>query len=74
MVSGAVGEAYSVGFQQGEDAKYLLGILTLKHWAGYQVEAKRGGYNDVMEPFDLADSFLPAFRRAVKKGKAAGMM
>lgn len=38
------------------------------------VEANRGGYNSVVAPFDLMDSFLPAFRAAVVEGNAAGIM
>ena len=73
-LTGRVGEAYSLGFQRGEDPKYLMGIITLKHWAAYLVEKNRGGYNDKLEMFDLADSFLPGFRRSVREGGAAGVM
>ena len=47
-------------------------MITLKHWAGYTVENDRSGYNSVIAPFDLQDSYLPAFRAAVREGKAAG--
>ena len=74
-LTGRVGEAYSLGFQNGpEDPEHLLGVLTIKHWAGYQVENNRMGYNDVVHSFDLSDSYLPAFRNSVLKGHAAGVM
>jgi beta-D-xylosidase 4 len=76
-LSGRIGTAYATGFQtgKGEDGgKFLLGVITLKHWAGYTVETDRSGYNSVITPFDLADSYLPAFRAAVRDGKAAGVM
>lgn len=76
-LGGQIGTAYSKGFQtgKGEDGgKFLLGVITLKHWAGYTVEEDRSGYNSVITPFDLTDSYLPAFRAAVRNGKAAGVM
>lgn len=45
-----------------------------RHPRCLQVEANRGGYNDIVTAYDLADAYLPAFRRAVTKGKAAGIM
>ena len=72
--AGEIAVAYAQGFQTGEDDRYLKGIITLKHWAAYLVEANRGGFNDKVAPFDLADSYLPAFRAGVVKGRAAGIM
>ena len=72
-LGGQIGTAYSKGFQtgKGEDGgKFLLGVITLKHWAGYTVEEDRSGYNSIITPFDLQDSYLPAFRAAVRDGKA----
>lgn len=37
FLTGEIGTNYAVGFQQGSDARYLLGVLTLKHWAAYTV-------------------------------------
>ena len=75
FVTGAIGAAYARGFQTDpEGGPFLLGVLTIKHWAVYTVEANRNGYNSVASPFDLADSYLPAFRAAVTEGKAAGVM
>ena len=74
-LGGRIGTAYAQGFQtgKGEDGgKFLLGVITLKRWAGYTVENDRSGYNSVIAPFDLQDSYLPAFRAAVREGKAAG--
>ena len=77
FLGGQIGKAYAQGFQtgKGEDGgKYLLGVITLKHWAGYNVERNRGGYDDNVSRFDLLDSYLPAFRAAVTEGHAAGVM
>ena len=74
-LTGKIGEAYSKGFQDGKlDGRFLLGIITLKHWAAYNVEHNRGGYNSVVEAYDLGDSYLSGWRTAVVKGKAAGVM
>lgn len=44
FLGGRIGEAYAKGFQTAAaDPHHLLGIITLKHWAGYSVEKNRGG-------------------------------
>ena len=57
FLGGEIGAAYARGFQQGEDSRYLLGVITLKHWAAYTVEGNRGGYDDKVAAYDLADSY-----------------
>ena len=69
-----IGVAYSKGFQEGEDPRYLLGVITLKHWVAYNVETNRNGYNAKVEAYDLSDSYLTAFKAAVMEGRAAGVM
>lgn len=56
------------------EPEYLLGVLTIKHWVAYNVEANRGGFNAVVSKFDLTDSYLRAWRPAVVDGRAAGVM
>ena len=75
FLGGQIGAAYAQGFQQGpNNSQTLLGVITLKHWAAYTVETNRHGANSVVTPFDLMDSYLPAFKAAVTEGKAAGIM
>jgi hypothetical protein len=35
---------------------------------------RRQTFNAIVGPFDLADSYLPVFQRAVTQGRAAGIM
>lgn len=72
--TGQIGAAYATGFQVGEDPRYLLGVITLKHWAAYSVEKSRTSVDDNVTAFDLSDSYLVSFRNAVLNGHAAGMM
>ena len=37
-MSGLFGEAYTRGLQEGEDSRYLMAVVTLKHWDAYSVE------------------------------------
>eukprot|EP00039_Didymoeca_costata_P005612 m.83066 g.83066 ORF g.83066 m.83066 type:complete len:896 (-) comp12900_c0_seq1:42-2729(-) len=73
-VTGQIGIAYSKGFQEAEDPRYLLGVITLKHWMAYNVEENRAGYNSVVSRFDLGDSYLRAWRDSVLKANPAGVM
>ena len=48
-LTGRVGAAYARGFEHDPTAPaWLLGVLTIKHWAAYQVEEGRGGYEMIM--------------------------
>ena len=38
------------------------------------MEKNRGGYDDRVHMYDMADTYLPAFRTAVREGNAAGIM
>jgi len=73
-LTGEIGKAYAVGFQEGTDPHFLLGVLTIKHWAAYNVENQRNSFNAVVSKFDLTDSYLRGWRTAVVDGKAAGVM
>ena len=75
FLGGQIGAAYAQGFQEGSNnSQPLLGVITLKHWAAYTVEANRNGANSEVTRFDLTDSYLPAFKAAVIEGQAAGIM
>lgn len=74
---------------QGDDPQYLKVAATLKHFAVYSLEHyfdaasnftfTRENVNNVVSPFDLADSYYPHFQAAVSPvstggGAAAGVM
>eukprot|EP00755_Sulcionema_specki_P002808 Sspe_Gene.119249::Locus_114633_Transcript_1_1_Confidence_1.000_Length_797::g.119249::m.119249 len=72
LLTGRIGTAYSVGFQRNRaDPEFLLGAMTLKHYLAYNVETDRHGFNSEVAPYDLTDTYLPAFEMAVREGKAA---
>lgn len=64
----------------------LMAAATLKHLTGYSLEDwspdgnwsehifTRQNFSAQISPKDLAESYLPGFERAIKKGKAAGVM
>ena len=73
-LTGQIAAQYAKGFQTGSDDRFLLGVITLKHWMGYGVEANRTSYDSMISRFDLVDSYLPQWRAAVEEGRAAGVM
>ena len=82
LVCGAFGTDITRGLQEGEDARFLQAVVTLKHFDANSLEGPwgpGGKYTrhtvDVnISAFDLASSYLPAFKMAVEEGKAAGVM
>lgn len=73
-LTGQIAVQYAKGFQNGNDDRFLLGVLTLKHWMGYGVEANRTAFNSKISRFDLVDTYLPQWKVAVEEGRAAGVM
>lgn len=73
-LTGQIATEYAKGFQTGSDDRFLLGVITLKHWMGYGVETNRTSYDSKISRFDLADSYLPQWKAAVENGRAAGVM
>eukprot|EP00750_Incisomonas_marina_P026430 INCI5908.1.p1 GENE.INCI5908.1~~INCI5908.1.p1 ORF type:complete len:418 (+),score=64.45 INCI5908.1:1356-2609(+) len=93
-LAGEYAAAFSSGLQFGVptvadqpfDPRFLLGVATLKHLAGYSLEdwSPSGNYTDhtyTRQTFnanisarDLNDTYLPAFQSAVVNGGAAGVM
>ncbi len=83
-LSGVYGAAVSEGLQRGEDPRFLLAVSGLKHFAAYSLEQygppsdpaewTRQTFNALVTPFDAADSYFPAFKRAIQAGGAAGVM
>ena len=66
------------GLQLGEDERYLKTAVTLKHWAAYSLENSdnftRHNFNAVVSNFALANTYFPAFKKAVVGAKASGVM
>ena len=69
---------YTLGLQTGEDSRFLKAIVTLKHWDAYSLEDSDGfaryNFNAIVSPFALADTYWPAFEKAVKVGGAQGVL
>jgi len=60
---------------QGDDPLLYKGVATPKHFAVHSgPEPLRHGFNVDASPFDLEDTYLPAFRSAIVDGKADSLM
>jgi beta-glucosidase len=69
-----MGVAFVKGLQ-GNDPKYYETIATPKHFAVHSgPESERHRFNVNPSPFDLEDTYLPAFRATVTEGKADSIM
>jgi beta-glucosidase len=73
-LSGTLGTQFILGVE-GNDSKYLQAIATPKHFAVHSgPEPLRHGFNVNVSPRDLAETYLPQFRRAIIEGKAHSLM
>ncbi len=69
-----LGVAFVTGLQ-GDDPDYFKVIATPKHYAVHSgPESKRHGFNVDAAPYDLEDTYLPAFRATVTEGHADSVM
>jgi beta-glucosidase len=60
---------------QGNDPKYFLTVATPKHYAVHSgPESLRHKFNVDVDPRDLEDTYLPAFRATITEGKADSIM
>ena len=60
---------------QGNDPKYFLTVATPKHFAVHSgPESLRHKFNVDVDPHDLEDTYLPAFRATITEGKADSIM
>ncbi|HVZ29586.1 MAG TPA: glycoside hydrolase family 3 C-terminal domain-containing protein [Asticcacaulis sp.] len=60
---------------QGDNPLYFKGVATPKHFVVHSgPEATRHKVNIDVSPFDLADTYTPAFRSAIVDGKADSLM
>lgn len=73
-LSGLLGSAFVRGLQ-GNDAKYLKVVSTVKHFAVHSgPEPERHSFDAVVSEHDLQDTYLPQFRMTIVDAKAAGVM
>jgi beta-glucosidase len=74
FLTGQIGAAFVQGLQ-GSDPNYLKTIATPKHFAVHSgPESERHTFDAVVSPHDLADTYLPAFRKLVVDSNAASVM
>jgi len=73
-LTGQMGMALVKGFQ-GNDPKYLKITACAKHFAVHSgPESKRHEFDLTVSPYDLSDTYLPAFRDLVVDAKVASVM
>jgi beta-glucosidase len=74
FLTGRFGVAFVRGIQ-GDDPTYLKAVATPKHFAVHSgPEPSRHGFNAVVTPRDLWETYLPAFEACVREGKAVSVM
>ncbi|MES1164528.1 MAG: glycoside hydrolase family 3 N-terminal domain-containing protein, partial [Verrucomicrobiota bacterium] len=74
MLTGAMGVAFIAGMQ-GDDPRWLKTVATAKHFAVHSgPEADRHVFDARVSPHDLADTYLPQFEAAVRRGQVASVM
>ncbi|HEX8605777.1 MAG TPA: glycoside hydrolase family 3 N-terminal domain-containing protein, partial [Pseudoduganella sp.] len=73
-LTGQMGMAFIRGIQ-GNDPNLYKGIATPKHFVVHSgPEPERHSFNVDVSPFDLEDTYLPAFRNAIVDAKAYSLM
>ncbi|MEY4135210.1 MAG: hypothetical protein RL386_1560 [Bacteroidota bacterium] len=74
FLTASIGKAFVRGLQ-GDDPKYLKAAACAKHFAVHSgPEPSRHSDNFAPEPFDLWDTYLPAFRELTVNASVAGVM
>ena len=76
--NGQFAKAITEALQYGSDERFLRAAVTLKHWDAYSVErignVTRHNYDARVSKYDLAGTYFPAFKVAVKQAGARGVM
>ncbi|WP_338760956.1 glycoside hydrolase family 3 C-terminal domain-containing protein [Massilia sp. METH4] len=73
-LTGRLGMAFIRGIQ-GTDTTLYKGVATPKHFVVHSgPEPERHSFNVDVSPFDLEDTYLPAFRNAIVDAKAYSLM
>ena len=74
FLTARMGVAFLQGLQ-GDNPKYLKVVATPKHFAVHSgPEPLRHGFNAVVSPRDLRETYLPAFKACVQEAGAASVM
>ncbi|HKX84041.1 MAG TPA: glycoside hydrolase family 3 C-terminal domain-containing protein, partial [Pyrinomonadaceae bacterium] len=74
FLTGLLGSAFVRGLQ-GNDPRYLKVVSTVKHYAVHSgPEPERHSFNAIASKRDMEETYLPAFRKTIIDGKAAGVM
>jgi beta-D-xylosidase 4 len=74
FLSGEYAKHYIQGMQQRDAQGYLKMHASIKHFAAYNVEAGRAGFDGQIDKLNMVDTYLPAFEKGIKEGKAGGAM
>ncbi|MDE3057005.1 MAG: glycoside hydrolase family 3 C-terminal domain-containing protein [Bacteroidota bacterium] len=73
-LTGELAVQYVKGLQ-GSDSRYLKTVATPKHFAVYSgPEPERHTFNAVVSEYDLRETYLPQFKKAVQEGNAQAVM
>lgn len=73
-LTGEIGVEFVRGLQ-GDDPKYLKTTACAKHFAVHSGPEKlRHTFDAKASPYDLADTYLPAFKKLVQKAKVESVM
>ncbi len=74
FLTSRLGVAFVTGLQ-GDDPRYLKTVATPKHFAVHSgPESDRHRFDVHPSPFDLEDTYLPAFRATITEGRADSLM
>jgi beta-glucosidase len=74
FLTGSIGAAFVNGLQ-GNDPRYFKVVATAKHFAVHSgPESLRHTFDAVVSPFDLEDTYLPAFRQLVVDAHVGSVM
>ncbi len=73
-LTGSMGVSLITGLQ-GDDPKYLKLVATAKHFAVHSgPESSRHSFNAEVSDYDLRETYLPAFKMAVKEADVYSVM
>jgi beta-glucosidase len=74
FLTGSIGAAFVNGLQ-GNDPRYFKVVATAKHFAVHSgPESLRHTFDVAVTPYDLEDTYLPAFRQLVVDGHVGSVM
>jgi beta-D-xylosidase 4 len=74
FLSGEYAKHYIQGMQQRDAQGYLKMHASIKHFAAYNMEAGRAASDGQIDKLNMVDTYLPAFEKGIREGKAGGAM